>query len=101
MDTLDNAYVSALRARVVEVGPGFVLLDRSIFYPEGGGQPSDRGTLTLVDPATQATRQVEVTPIDKPPAMPHLVTATLAGIPPPLDPPAHPDRALLYAYTHH
>lgn len=80
MDTLDNAYVSALRARVTEVGPGFVLLDRSIFYPEGGGQPSDRGTITVVDPDTGARRAVEVTKIEKKHGVRHLVTGDLAGI---------------------
>ncbi len=30
-------------------GGGFVALDASVFYPEGGGQPADRGALTLPD----------------------------------------------------
>ena len=32
-------------ARVVDARPGAVVLDRSAFYPGGGGQPPDRGTL--------------------------------------------------------
>ena len=82
MDSVDNGYVSALRARVAEVGPGFVLLDRSIFYPEGGGQPSDRGTLRLVDPETGAPREVEVTKIEKKHGVRHLVNGDLAGVHP-------------------
>jgi misacylated tRNA(Ala) deacylase len=101
MDTLDNAYVSALRARVVEVGPGFVLLDRSIFYPEGGGQPSDRGTLTLVDPATQATRQVEVTKIEKKHGVRHLVTGDLTGVTPGMQVVEEIDWARRYDHMRH
>ena len=32
-------------ATVVDARPGAVLLDRSAFYPGGGGQPADRGVL--------------------------------------------------------
>ena len=30
-------------------GGGHIALDGTVFYPEGGGQPADRGTLTLAD----------------------------------------------------
>ena len=44
-----DAYARSLRARVLEVaatdGPPLVVLDRTAFYPGGGGQPSDRGTI--------------------------------------------------------
>jgi misacylated tRNA(Ala) deacylase len=33
------------QATVVDARPGAVLLDRSAFYPGGGGQPADRGVL--------------------------------------------------------
>jgi misacylated tRNA(Ala) deacylase len=58
------------------------LLDRSLFYPEGGGQPSDKGTLTLVSPETGATRVVEVTKIEKKHGVRHLVTGDLSGVAP-------------------
>ena len=35
-----------------KTGGGRIALDGTVFYPEGGGQPSDRGTLTLPDGAT-------------------------------------------------
>ena len=44
-----DCYLREFEARVVAAEPaphGFrVYLDRSAFYPESGGQPSDRGTL--------------------------------------------------------
>jgi alanyl-tRNA synthetase len=47
-----DAYVRTFDARVlarVDVeGRPAVILDRTAFYPEGGGQPSDRGTLDQV-----------------------------------------------------
>jgi misacylated tRNA(Ala) deacylase len=33
------------QATVIDARPGAVLLDRSAFYPGGGGQPADRGVL--------------------------------------------------------
>ncbi len=43
--------VSGLVARTepAEEGHGLVVLDRTMFYPGGGGQPSDRGSLTAAD----------------------------------------------------
>lgn len=43
-----DAYVRSVSARVMEVVDGearLVVLDRTTFYPGGGGQPSDRGVL--------------------------------------------------------
>ena len=40
------AYARAFTARVTALPPGSVVLDRTLFYPAGGGQPTDRGTLT-------------------------------------------------------
>src|SRR6266571_3099168 len=44
-----DCYLRDFEARVLQAEPGpqglRVYLDRSAFYPESGGQPSDRGTL--------------------------------------------------------
>ena len=51
-----DAYVRSVEARVraVEAPPAegrgaMVLLDRTVFYPGGGGQPADRGVLRMTD----------------------------------------------------
>jgi misacylated tRNA(Ala) deacylase len=40
-----DAYVKGFEARVTEVTPEGVVLDRTAFFPGGGGQPHDTGTL--------------------------------------------------------
>ncbi len=43
------AYERRFTATVTALPPGAVVLDRTLFYPAGGGQPCDRGTLTSAD----------------------------------------------------
>lgn len=52
------AYIRSFRARVTALPPGAVVLDRTYLYPQGGGQPSDRGVLTGAD-----GRSIEVTDV--------------------------------------
>jgi len=80
MEDLENCYVASLRGRIVEAGDGFVLLDRSIFYPEGGGQPSDRGILRVVDPDTGASSSIEVTKIEKKHGVRHLLNGDASAL---------------------
>src|SRR5207302_2064252 len=42
----DPCYLREFDANVLETGPDFVILDRTAFYAEGGGQPYDTGTLS-------------------------------------------------------
>ena len=44
-----DSYLKSCEARVVSVNNGAVVLDRTVFYPTGGGQPGDHGTLRLAD----------------------------------------------------
>jgi misacylated tRNA(Ala) deacylase len=44
-----DAYVRSASARVVETHGSAALLDRTVFYPGGGGQPADRGWLVGTD----------------------------------------------------
>jgi len=45
----DDAYATEFEAQVLAASPGRVVLDRTLFYPEGGGQPGDTGVFTLAD----------------------------------------------------
>lgn len=48
----DDAYARSCRARVVAVTPAGIELDRTVFYPTGGGQPGDTGLLRRADGTT-------------------------------------------------
>ncbi len=44
-----DAYLQTCTARVVEASPAGIVLDRTVFYPLGGGQPGDTGMLRAAD----------------------------------------------------
>ena len=56
--SIDDAYVRAFRARIVALPPGAVVLDRTYFYPTGGGQPCDLGLLRPSDGVSVAVVDV-------------------------------------------
>jgi misacylated tRNA(Ala) deacylase len=45
----DDPYLSESAANVIEAAPGRIVLDATVFYARGGGQPGDRGELILAD----------------------------------------------------
>lgn len=45
----EDATLAHCDARVMAVGEGGVILDRTVFYPQGGGQAGDSGVLRLAD----------------------------------------------------
>jgi misacylated tRNA(Ala) deacylase len=44
---LEDSYLREFEARVVELSGREVILDRTAFYPGGGGQPPDKGALGI------------------------------------------------------
>jgi misacylated tRNA(Ala) deacylase len=45
----EDAYLKTAAAKVVAVAPVGIVLDRTIFYPMGGGQPGDTGAFVRAD----------------------------------------------------
>lgn len=45
----DDAYLTRCEASIAAIDEQGILLDRTVFYPLGGGQAGDMGTLTLAD----------------------------------------------------
>ncbi len=80
-----DSYLKSCEATVVGVADNAVRLDRTVFYPMGGGQPGDTGTLTFADgrvakvvDAAKGDGVVHVLAPDAPrPAIGDKVTATL------------------------
>jgi misacylated tRNA(Ala) deacylase len=48
----DDGYLRSCQARVVSADERGIRLDRTVFYPTGGGQPGDTGVLRLASGAT-------------------------------------------------
>lgn len=42
----EDSYMKECEATVIDAGPDGIVLDRTVFYPMGGGQPGDSGTLS-------------------------------------------------------
>ena len=58
LPTIDAAYERGFSARVTALPPGGVVLDRTLFYPTGGGQPCDLGELVAPDGGRLAVEDV-------------------------------------------
>jgi len=50
----EDSYRRTLETKVVAATPAGIVLDATIFYPQGGGQPGDKGRLTLASGAAIA-----------------------------------------------
>lgn len=57
----DNAYLTKCEAKVIEVNDrGGIVLDKTVFYYTGGGQPGDVGTLTFETGRTEIGTTIQV-----------------------------------------
>ncbi len=75
-----DAYATEFEAEVLSAEPGKVVLDRTLFYPEGGGQPGDTGVLLLPD-----GRELKVTDTKKgeqPDSVAHVLADATGQLPP-------------------
>ena len=45
----EDSYQRSCEARVLSVSERGLILDRTVFYPTGGGQPGDTGSLVTAD----------------------------------------------------
>lgn len=55
----EDAYLGRTPATVVSAGPDGILLDRTVFYATGGGQPGDSGTIDWVGGSLAVTEAVK------------------------------------------
>jgi alanyl-tRNA synthetase len=56
----EEPYAVDFEAKVLDSVDGFVILDQTLFYPEGGGQPADMGYLTVGKDERSAVKVVDV-----------------------------------------
>ena len=67
----DAPYQRDCTATVVSAADGRVVLDRTVFYPNGGGQPGDQGTLTWQNGAASVVDTIKG---DGPDTVVHIVS---------------------------
>src|SRR5207248_5222419 len=72
----DDAYARSCAARLVAADERGIRLDRTVFYPTGGGQPGDTGVLRLASGETIAL--VDATKCDGPDEVIHVPAPAIA-----------------------
>lgn len=78
MDNIEGNYIKEFEAIVSNVsedekGRTYLVLDRSAFYPEGGGQPTDTGVLNWVNKGFDTPNHIRVTRVSKKDRIRHYV----------------------------
>ena len=69
----EDSYLTELNATVVAAGDNWIELDQTIFYPEGGGQPGDQGTICS---NTETVRVIDTRKGESPGTVRHLFETT-------------------------
>lgn len=54
--SMEDAYRQEFDARITKRGEGYIVLDQTLFYPEGGGQETDHGVLEHAGGASRVLR---------------------------------------------
>ncbi len=61
---LNNTYNYTCNAKIIDVGTleesNFLVMDQTVFYPQGGGQPSDIGTIATKDGRIFTVRKCQI-----------------------------------------
>ncbi len=68
MESIEGNYIREFEAEVVDSGEDYLVLDKTAFYPEGGGQPCDKGFLRW------GNKKCEVSHVTKRGIIKHFVT---------------------------
>ena len=59
MDNIDASYIKDFSANVVKNKDDYVILDKTAFYPLGGGQPSDTGYIKWDDKKSEVLQVIK------------------------------------------
>lgn len=54
-----DSYLREFKAKIIDISENKVVLDKTAFYPEGGGQPADFGTLNVGDKSVKVLNTVK------------------------------------------
>jgi len=69
-----DAYVQRIAAKVIANPEGMLVLDSTVFYPAGGGQPGDTGVIELAD-----GRRIHIIDTRRAPGNPGVILHAAAG----------------------
>jgi len=59
MDTIEGNYIKDFTADVIKDKDDYIILDRTAFYPLGGGQPSDTGFIVWDDKRSEVLQVIK------------------------------------------
>ncbi|MCH2305288.1 MAG: alanyl-tRNA editing protein [SAR202 cluster bacterium] len=51
-----NAYQKEIQSEIIDIGEDYLILDKTIFFPGGGGQPNDLGFFSMNDLSSEVLK---------------------------------------------